>query len=236
MRRALTVALCVALLSACGEPSGADTVRRAAERLAEVRAGELDLEVRIAHEDGSGGMGFRVSGPFSFPAGGGRPEARLEYTRVVGEEEARGTLTAGADGATMRIGETTRELTAAELALLESASPRGDAKPLDVGRWIADAERDGERRVHGRLDVAAVVGDLLALQRGAGGGAPDLDERDTERLSRAAERAVYELAVDDTGAPRAFDAEVLLGADDLPEGLSGVRFTLRFRLDNARFA
>ena len=235
MRRALAVAVCVALLPACGEPSGADVVRRAAERLAEVRAGELELEVKIAHEDGSGGMGFRVSGPFSFPEDGGLPEVRLEYTRVVGDEEAAGTLTAGQGGAAMRVGDTTRELTRAERALLESANPRGDGRPLDVGRWIADAEIDGERRVRGRLDVAAVVSDLLALQRGAVGGAPELDERDAERLSRAAEKADYELQVNETGTPRAFDAEVLLAAENLPDGLGGVRFTLRFRLDNARF-
>ena len=238
MRRfAWPAVMAVLVLAACGAPSGGDMVRTATEQLAELEAGEIDLAVEVATVDGDATTGFRLQGGFAFPEDGGLPEADVVWTRTDGQRESSARVVSDGQRAVVEVDGEEHPLTREQEDLLRAAAPRGDSVPLRLERWLADAERTGERMVRGRLDVAAVVADLTALQRGMapdGGQAGALGDAELARLERATEVARYELRVDEDGLPRAFDAEIVLGADDLPEGLTPVRFTMRFRLDQPR--
>lgn len=237
MRRWSIVMLATVTLlgSGCGAPAGQDVVERAGERLTELRGGRLELAIEVSLEDGAGRQGFRVSGPFSFPEDAELPEAELEWTRITGEREDRATLVTDGRRAVLRVDGVQQELTDEQADLLRQAMPSGEGGGLALGRWLVDAEPVGQGGARGRLDIAAVVEDLSALMSGVGGQAPRLEQRDLVRLEQAAEVATWELRVDEQGGPRAFDAELLLAADDLPGGLRPVRFLVRFRLEDPSY-
>jgi len=254
VRRGGLAALTAAVaLSGCGgdERSAGEVVERAADRLGDVRSGELELRVLAAPGDTPGrGVGFALDGPFSL--GGKQPlaVARIDFTRVRGRQQTTATLTSTGEEAFVTADGRTTALapSAAEgLALGEPGSGKGRSLAqlgLRVDEWIAEPELedgptiDGAKtdRVTGRLRAGRAVGDVLRAIRG---GDDDDARTSNARLSDAIDAAVRSSRVElvtgrRDGILRRLDVRAdLRPARELEQAIPGVgaiRLTARLAL------
>ena len=201
--RVLVLVALVAPLAACG---GADpsTLEAAEEAMADLRAGQLSLELTASSPDG-GPVGFRMEGPYSIAGEGELPVFDITYTQLAGEAEVvTQVVSTGEEAFVVVDGEATRiEGDAAEgLRMGEGEGFTG----LGIAGWVVDPEEDrrgDDTVVTGRVDAADLLGDLARIvSQVAGAGdaaAPSGDDADRLR-----------------SLVRSSDAEVVVGEDDLP--------------------
>ena len=248
MRRAPLVLVLVALLTACagggGDPE--EVLAETADKLGEIRSGDLDLSL-IVRPRGGEEFGFELRGPFELPKRGRLPRIRVEYTQVANGRRATVTLVsdgreAHAEAAGRRI-----ELTAEQQEELRSAgaalAARGGLGRLPIDAWLEDPElSDGGEvggaetdKIEGKLDPVATVNGLVGLARGFGRGLRHVDGASAEQLREATESSRFEVYTGkDDRLLRRLLLEATLGFDvpsDLRRALGEVvGATITFRL------
>jgi hypothetical protein len=236
VRRLAVVLVLSALLVGCGGNGEAEEVlSQTAANLDEIRSGTLHFNLRIEPRGGDDAQefGFALDGPFSFGSAGALPVADIEYTQVVGDQSATVTVISTGARAYVRTNGSTYEMPPEQANELRSASGELRSEGLGefaIDEWIEDPElHDGGEvggvetdQVTAELDVVAAVSDLLELVRGLGQDAPQLSQRDVERLADAVRSSRFELY---TGKEdrllRRLEVEVDFGLE-VPAALRGV--------------
>jgi hypothetical protein len=226
-RVALAVGILLLVLGGCGGggSSAGDVLQDTADKLGEIRSGELTLRL-LVHPVGAGDdVGFELQGPFALPREDAPANARLRYTQIRGANRGGVTVVlAGGKGYIQSKG-TYYELPADVTRSLQQSGGSGE-DPLDtlhLEGWLIDPklERSGDTdRVTGTVDAVAAVNDLLQLAHDFGrDDLRPLEGKDTERFRQAVRSASLEL---ETGAKDRLLRRLTLALDlglDVPREL-----------------
>jgi hypothetical protein len=223
------------LLSGCGGADQHAVLTQAADGLAKVRSGNMDLRMTVSGGDGAadGQVGFEERGPFSLPAAGNLPVARTEVIHIVGGKQDTTTFISTGKNAYVSMAGHTYSLPDARVQQLRSASTNAGGGngmgSLRVDRWARDASTGsgatvdgvGTDRTTGSLDVRQFLNDLMQLSRSLGETAsvPQVTDADARDLARAVRSSHFELISGrDDHLPRKLTAVVDFAA---PSGGSG---------------
>lgn len=240
MRRLAAALALASVVAACGgdDPT---TLEAAEEAMADLRAGELLLELTASSPDG-GPVGFRMEGPYSIGGEGELPVFDLTYTQLAGETEVVTQVVSTGDEAFVVVdGEATPvEGDAADaLRMGEGEGFTG----LGIAGWVVDPTEDrrgDEIIVSGRVDAADLLGDLARIvSQVAGAGdaeAPSGD--DADRLRSLVRSSEAEIVVGEDDLPRSIDLSVDFGGevpDELVDAIGPyAAATLELHLDLVR--
>jgi hypothetical protein len=236
VRRGAVVPLFLALLlagGACGGGDGGgsagDALAETAEKLGEIKSGDLFL--RVVASSGENELGFELDGPFALVEDGKLPVAEIEYTQIAGSRRGTATFVSTGDAAFVQVEDATYELPESELGALRKAGGGGgggglgelridgwlDNPELSDGGDVGGAETD---KIVADLDPVAAANDLLALiGRLQGDEATRLEGRSADQLERAVESSSIEVY---TGKDDRLLRRLVLEADfaaTLPEEL-----------------
>lgn len=230
------------LLGGCGllDSPAERALSRTGESLAEVRSGTLDLTLTIGGQDEPGSdTGFALSGPFAFDAGGPLPVLDMDYTRIVGAQEATVSLLSTGEQAFVEVEGGTYELSEEEVSALRREGGSPVLEGLDLRAWVVDPQLDeggGGARVTGAVDLVALLGDLFDLAGGLGGeGLPAPSGAEAERLADAVTASTIDVVARQDGQLERLDATVDLGSTQALRdagfpALQGARLTLSMAL------
>jgi hypothetical protein len=204
LKRLAPLLAVVALLAACGgggEESATDVLSETANNLGEIRSGELSLELLVSAKGGER-QGFRLEGPFALE-GGNLPVARLAYTQIAGDEQARVTFISTGDQAFVEVNGTAYQLPPNLVAEVREATGELDTEGLgdriELGNWIQNPKRAEGGTVGGAdtdriaadLNVVNTVNGLLEIASAFGGAQrpPQVEGQAAEQLRRAVDAA-----------------------------------------------
>lgn len=186
--------------AACGD-GGGSALERADEHLAGLTSGELDLAV-TAEGGGSGPVGFRVTGPFSWAGDHELAVVDLTHVQVAGDEEVEQRVVSDGEAAVVVVDGEVVEVPASELAALRVGDGSGGIGDLGVAGWVVGAEEsegeDGATVVRGEVDVADMLSDLARVAAQVAG-EPDLPAPDgdaADRLRDLVESSEIEVVLD----------------------------------------
>lgn len=216
MRRGsgLAALACAAVLAGCGGDPAQDVLTETGQALGSVRSGTLVLEVVLgSQDDQDADTGFRLEGPFSLDAGQ-LPVMRMEYTRLVGPQQATVTLISTGDEAFVEVDGVAYALPPDRAAGLRREGGEGGLGALDLAEWaesprLAEAPDDATTdTVTGGANLVAVLNDLFRLAGGLGAeglGVPEGQEAESlknavtassiEVVTRRDDRVLDRLAV-----------------------------------------
>ena len=239
MRRAAGAMLAAWALAGCGD-SPQDVVSDTADKLAEVRSGELDMRFALRPDaPAQPGMSVQLRGPFMLPRGNELPTARIEYVQALGETTTSATLTSTPGAAFVRIDGIDYRLPAGEAGALRGRGGRGavTVDALHVDEWIEQprlTEAGSVQRVRGQLDVVAALRDVSEAVRAAGGSMAEVTDAQAKTLRDAVRSSSVELVTgrEDRFLQRLRGVAVL----DVPANLrtrltgAGVRVSFELRL------
>lgn len=185
----------VALLTACrgGGSSAEDALSKTADKLVEVRSGDLHLRVTAATlEEADREVGFDVRGPFALAREAGKlPELRFAYTELLGRQSETAVFVSTGDRAYVeRDGRTVPVPDDALVRFRGKADPEKAAAlgRLELDEWARSPQRTGNRIV-ARVDVPKALNDVFGLAASVGAeGAepfPRIEGDDAARLEKA---------------------------------------------------
>ena len=237
MRRAAGAVLAAWALAGCGD-SPQDVVSDTADKLAEVRSGELDMRFALRPDvPEQPGMSVQVRGPFMLPRGNELPTARIEYVQALGETTTSATLTSTPVAAFVRMNGIDYRLPAEEAGALRGSSGRGavTVDALHVDDWIEQPRltEDGSvQRVRGQLDVVAALRDVSEAVRGAGGSMAEVTDAQAKTLRDAVRSSSVELVTgrEDRFLQRLRGVAVLDVPPELRTRLTGAGVRVSFEL------
>lgn len=217
MRKLAGLALALVLMAgACGDDkSPAQAALADAEQgLGRIESGDLTMQLLASSVAGSGGVGFRIEGPFRVGKDeGDLPAADLEYTRITGDsKEASGFISTGEQAFVELDGEF-QQLDDAQLDELRVTDDAegGGLEGLSLEDWVkapkvsTGPRVDGAatRRIRGTVDAVPAINDLLELAGGFGA----TDDSAPGRLEGDGADAVRR-------AVRSANVDLLVGAED----------------------
>jgi hypothetical protein len=213
VRKAHAVLLAALALTAggCGGDDPGDVLSETASNLADVKSGDLDLQMLISAQGvADADLGFELAGPFSLAEPGSLPTTAVDYTQIAGAERAEVRLIATGEEAWVELDGTAYELPPDEAEGLRRQGRElksdGGLGDLKVEEWVKDPKlsdgEDGADRIEGDLDVSRALPDLLQLSGGLaaeGAKLPEIGDQQAEELERAVEEArlVVETGEDD---------------------------------------
>jgi hypothetical protein len=202
MRRSVAVvllAVAAALPAGCGG-SGDDAkreLRQTAQRLGEIRSGDLDLRLFVLPVGGTQGrIGFELSGPFALRRNA-LPTARIRYTQFAGTREATATFVSDGRRAVAVANGKTITLPPSAVEQLRGATAGlggpGGVGGLRIDSWLKDpsvsdgGELGGAHTDHisAKLDVVNAANGLLTLVRQLGRDTPALTGKSADQLRNA---------------------------------------------------
>jgi hypothetical protein len=200
-RTALAALALAAGLAGCGGDNPREVVRQTAKNLARVHSANLYLRIGLHPLDSPrGGLALSLNGPFSLPAAGELPTARITYVQSAGSRRTVATLISTPREAFVSLRGASYRLPERLAERLRTTGPRRGSvslAQLHVADWIENPSAHdapgGAERVTGRLDVVAAVRDVLAAQRRAGGNALELSSREARRLRESVRSSSVEL-------------------------------------------
>ena len=252
------LAVCGALLAACGDDGGDSSkaasadLEQALAATSKIDSGRVTASFKL-EPDGLVSLGgpitLRASGPFAAPAAGELPRMRLAIAASLAGRPFEATATSTGKRAFLRLGgrdyELGDELVKSLAEILGGARGGGFASlGLDPSAWIKDTQDKGAAsiggvdttHVAGDVDPAKLLADLARLLDGTGfGGLLTPTVRDQiAGAVRSAKVDVYS-GVDDKILRQldlAVDFKFDNGADSPLAGLDGGRFNMRLRLDD----
>jgi hypothetical protein len=200
MKRILATAACLIALAGCST-SPADVVGETADKLGEIRSGDMALEVLAGTATGGARTGFRVEGPFSLPEEEGElPVLDLEYTQIGGEQEVTSRFISDGSAMFIETEEGTFELPEEQTESFRTAGSSENGSilsALDLESWMVDPQMEeagDTQTVTAELDAVAAINDLFGLARDLGTGAPEPLEGDSaEQVENAVDSASFEM-------------------------------------------
>jgi hypothetical protein len=248
VRRALLLVAAAALLAGCGGQNGdANAImRETASKLGEIKSAK-PFKLRIAVDPlDSEEFGFEIDGAVALCDDNDElPRLDVAYRQFAQGKEATAQLISTGSDAFIELDGTPYQLPDDDEAELREACDEfvsdGGLKELQVGDWVLEPKADGENRVHGRLNLVAVINDLVDIARAFGGSTLSrLDSDDARRIAEATKESSFELERGEDGLLRRLE----LGADlgfDVPEDLKdalgdavGAQLTFRLELDDPK--
>lgn len=246
MRRALLLAVGVALAAGCGGGNGdaGAIMRETAANLGEIRSAKpFTLRIAVDPRDGEE-FGFEIDGAVALCNGDEElPRLDVSYTQFARGEEASAQLISTGSDAFIEVDGTPYVLPDDDEAELREACEEfasdGGLEELQVGDWVLEPKADGENRVTGRLNLVAVINDLVDVARAFGGSTLSrLDSDDARRIAEATKESTFELERGDDGLLRRLELGAELGFD-VPEDLRralgdvvGATFTFELELED----
>jgi hypothetical protein len=246
VRRALLLVAGAALLAGCGGKSGdANAImRETAANLGEIKSAKpFKLRIAVDPRDGDE-FGFEIDGAVALCDGNDDlPRLDVAYRQFAQGKEATAQLISTGSDAFIELDGTAYELpddNEAELRdACEEVASEGGLQQLRVDDWVLEAEADGDNAVHGRLNVVAVINDLVDVARAFGDSSLSrLDSDDARRIAEATKESSFELERGDDGLLRRLALEAELGFD-VPQGLQdalgeavGAKITFELALDD----
>lgn len=203
MTRAALVLLGL-LVAAAGCGGGGGAVGEAADKLGEVRSGELYLRlvVQPRGEAGDDPFGFELEGPFQLADEEGKlPVARITYTQIANGQEGEATFIADGENAFIEADGVAYELSDEDEDDLRAVGGESEdaLDGLQLDEWFVDPEeRDAEgggKRVDASVDVVNAANDLIELTNELRGEdeLQQLEGDDARRLEEAVKKATLEL-------------------------------------------
>jgi hypothetical protein len=245
VRRVTLLVVGVALLAGCGGSGDANEImRETAAKLGEIRSAKpFMLRIAVDPRDGEE-FGFAIDGAVALcDQDDELPRLDVAYTQFAqGQDETVQLISTGQD-AFIEVDGTAYHLDDENEADLRGAceelSTDGGLEQLRVDDWVLEAEAEGENEVHGRLDMVAVINDLVEVARAFGGSTLSrLDADDARRIAEATDESGFELVRGDDGLLRRLALEADLGFDvpaDLQDALGdavGAKVTFELELDD----
>ena len=189
-------------------------------------------------------MGFEIDGAVALCDGNDElPRLDVAYRQFSQGKEATAQLISTGSEAFIELDGTAYELpddNEAELRdACEEVAAEGGLEQLRVDAWVLEAEADGNNAVHGRLNLVAVINDLVDVARAFGNSSLSrLDSDDARRIAEGTKESSFELERGEDGLLRRLE----LGADlgfDVPEDLKdalgdavGAQLTFLLELDD----
>jgi hypothetical protein len=246
VRAALLLALGAALLAGCGDggANAGSIMRETAANLGEVESAK-PFKLRFAVDPRNGEeFGFEIDGAVALCKGDEElPRLDVAYTQFARGNAASAQLVSTGTEAFIEVDGTPYHLPDDDEAELRDACQEladdGGLEQLQVGDWVLEPQADGENRVHGRLNVVAVIDDLVDVARAFGGSSLSrLDSDDARRIAEATKSSSFELERGDDGLLRKLALEAELGFDvpaDLQDALGeavGATITFDLELDD----
>jgi hypothetical protein len=201
MRRAALLLLPLALVpAACGGSGGAarSELRQTAQRLGEIRSGDLTLKLLVSPTSGTKGrIGFDLHGPFELRSNA-LPVADLQYTQYAGSKQATATFVSTGAQAYALVDGKRVALPATATAELRSAAGGlgvggGSGGGLRIDSWLQNPSVSDGGTVGGaptdhisaKLDVVNAANGLLAFVRALGHAAPTISGNSADQLRKA---------------------------------------------------
>jgi hypothetical protein len=236
----------VALVAGCGGGDGdaGSIMRETAASLGEIKSAKpFKLRIAVDPRDGDE-FGFEIDGAVALCAGNEElPRLDVKYTQFAQGKEATAQLISTGSDSFIELDGTAYELPDGQEADLRDACAEfesdGGLEQLDVGDWVLEPQSGGENEVHGRLDVVAVVNDLVDVARAFGGSTLSrLDSDDARRIAEATRQSSFELERGEDGLLRRLALDADLGFDvpqDLRDALGdavGATISFELELDN----
>lgn len=246
MTRALLLAVGFMFLAGCGGGGGdaGAIMRETASKLGEIKSAKpFKLRIAVDPRDGNE-FGFEIDGAVALCEGKDRlPRLDVAYTQFAQGQEATAQLISTGSDSFIEIEGTAYKLPDAQETELRNAceevATEGGLEQLRVDDWVLEAEADGENAVRGRLNLVAVINDLVDVARAFGGSSLSrLDSDDARRIAEATEESSFELERGDDGLLRRLALEADLGVDvprDLQEALGkvvGAKVSFELELDD----
>jgi hypothetical protein len=190
--------LAVAVAGCGGSASEAKReLRQTAQRLGQIRSGELKLRLVVLPSNGTKGrVGFELDGPFSLKRGA-LPVANIRYTQLAGARQATARFVSDGRRAVAVVNGKTVSLPPAALEQLRSATAglggSSGIGGLRIDSWLKHPSVSdggmvaGARTDHitAELDVVNASNGLLSLVRQLGRDAPTLTGDSADQLRQA---------------------------------------------------
>jgi hypothetical protein len=245
VRRALLLAVGVALVGGCGGGDGdaGGIMRETAANLGKIESAK-PFTLRFAVDPREGDeFGFAIDGAVALCKGDEElPRLDVAYTQFARGNEASAQLISTGSEAFIEVDGTPYHLPDDDEAELRDACKElggGGLEKLEVGDWVLEPQAEGENRVHGRLNLVAVINDLVDVARAFGGSTLSrLDSDDARRLAEATKESSFELERGEDGLLRRLALAAELGFDvpeDLQDALGdavGATITFDLELDD----
>lgn len=242
--RVTAFACSLLVLGACS-PDGQETATTSLQNIAEIRSGELTIDVGIAPAGEEEATGFALEGVFSLPdEAGALPEADLLYTQRVEGAEVEGRFISNGDTIFVEVDGGRTELPPDQIEdfkVTGSASDGSVFGALDVEEWFSDPtteEAGDEVTLSGELDVVAALNDIFEVARNFGATIQPIEGSEADIVAESVRSARAEITSGaEDGLLRGVSLEIDFGVTDqeLAEALgplAGATFTLELDLSN----
>ena len=246
MKRVALLLAAVALLAGCGGGDGdANAImRETAAKLGEIKSAK-PFKLRIAVDPRNGDeFGFEIDGAVGLCDGNDElPRLDVAYTQFNRGRSATAQLISTGSDSFIEIDGAAYQLPDAQEADLrdacEEVAADGGLSQLRVDDWVLEPRAEDENTVRGRLDLVAVINDLVDVARAFGNSQlARLDSDDARRIAEATDASSFELQRGDDGLLRKLALEADLGFDvpqDLQDALGdavGAKVTFDLELDD----
>lgn len=243
MRRLLAPAMAlVALAAGCGRAGDGDALAKVADKLDDVRSGELHMRVAAATlNQADRDVGFDVKGAFALSsAKGALPKVRFEYTNLLGRRTEAATFVSTGDQAYLLDGGRRRVLPESAVAHLRGKAGKPALAGLEIDKWARSPKVDGNT-ITADVDVPKALNDVfgMAASVGADGGTfPRIEGKDAERLQRAVKASRLEVTTTGEHMLRTLRLTVDLApqAGELLGRFGGARLSVSIDLDRVNQA
>lgn len=232
------------LLFACS-PDAKDSAAGGLKKLADIRSGEISLDVSIAPQGEEEATGFALEGVFSLPEESGQlPEADLSYTQRAAGEEAEGRFISNGETVFVEVDGERTELPPDQVEGFRVAGTEsGESvfQGLDATTWFENPETEesgDEVTLTGELDVVAALNDIFEVARSFGGTMEPIEGDEADIVRDSVRDASAEIT---TGAEDGLLHHATVTIDfgvadpELAEALgpfAGATFTLELSLEN----
>ena len=200
MRVAASV-LSALLLFACA-PDAKENAAGGIKKLAEVRSGEISLDVSIAPEGSDEATGFVLEGVFSLPQEPGElPEADLAYTQSGDGEEVEGRFVSDGESIYVELEGDTTELPADQVDGFRAQGDDSDAsvfEGLDATTWFEDPQTEesgDEVTLTGDLDVVTALNDIFEVASNFGAPMEPIEGDEADIVRDSVQEAAAEITV-----------------------------------------
>ncbi len=246
LEAALVACALTTALGGCGDTEAEKRLDAAAEKLGEIRSGDLSLRVVAEGQGDVAGntVGFELDGPFSFGEGDSLPVADMRYTQIAGEESETIDVISTADGVFVEIEGVAYELGEEQTSSLAAVPTTEEGlTELEIGDWFETPELQAGEEIDGMetnlmtsdFDASSGLNDLVSLLGSTS--TPVIEGASQEQLERAVESATIEVVTgkeDDLLRRLGIELDLgLEGVEELQGAVAQTGATISFEMELA---